>query len=101
MALKSSQKLKFKGKLYLVGKPTRKGKQLSVKLPSGKVVNFGDPSMPEFPGTMRGDNYCARSFGIKGKNNPESANFWSRKYLWNCVGKKSKKSRKEAGLFME
>lgn len=51
--------------------------------------------MKEYPGTKRGDNYCARSYGI-GKehdvlNDPTSPNFWSRKDLWNCKGKKSKK----------
>lgn len=76
-----------------VRKSTRKNKQLMAVFPSGKKVHFGDPTMSEFPGTKRGDNYCARSSGIKGKNDPNSANFWSRKYLWNCKGKKSMKKR--------
>lgn len=67
----------------------RKNKQRMAVLPSRKKVHYGDPKMPEFPGTKRGDNYCARSFGIKGKDNIESPNFWSRKDLWNCKGKKS------------
>lgn len=58
-------------------------------------VHFGDPKMKEYPGTKRGDNYCNRSYFIKTKtgqntrNNPLSANFWSRLLLWNCKGKKS------------
>lgn len=49
-----------------------------------KLVRFGDPDMkikkndPE-----RKKSYCARSGGIKGKNNKLSANYWSRK-AWNC-----------------
>ena len=60
-----------------------------------RIVHFGEPSMPEYPNTLRGDNYCARSYGIldgKGnttRNDPLSPNYWSRKYLWNCKGKKS------------
>jgi len=87
-------KYKYKGKTYKVSRSDRKGKQKKVKLPSGKIVHFGDPDMPEYPGTERGDNYCARSLGIAEKydkkGDPGSANFWSRKVLWNCINKKSK-----------
>ena len=84
-----------------ISKSTRKNKQLMAEFElSGdkKVVHFGDPYMKEYPGTQRGDNYCARSYGIlngKGKptrNDIMSPNFWSRKILWNCVGKRSVKS---------
>lgn len=77
-------------------KSTRKNKQMMVKVGS-KVVHFGDPTMKEYPSTKRGDAYCARSYGIKDKygnptrNNPESANYWSRKHLWGCQGKKSRR----------
>lgn len=71
----------------------RKNKQLVAKFPDGKKVHFGDPDMPEFPGTKRGDAYCARSYGLGKKNktlnDPRSANTLSRKILWNCRGKKS------------
>ena len=43
------------------------------------------------PGTAKGDNYCARSSGIKKCKNPPCANDLSRK-AWGCVGKKSVKS---------
>jgi hypothetical protein len=60
-----------------------------------RVVHYGDPDMKEFPGTKRGDNYCARSYGLAKQynilSNPLSPNFWSRKDLWNCRGKKSKR----------
>ena len=78
----------YKGKQYDIFKSTRKNKQLMVRV-NNKLVHFGDPSMREYPGTKRGDAYCARSFGIGNVDNVESANFWSRKYLWNCKGKKS------------
>jgi hypothetical protein len=87
---------------YLIKPSTRKGKQLmAVFMYKGKerVVHFGDPSMREYPGTSRGDNYCARSYGILDgqgrptRDNPLSPNFWSRRFLWNCKGKKSLGSR--------
>jgi|14BtaG_2_1085337.scaffolds.fasta_scaffold259588_2 hypothetical protein len=48
-----------------------------------KIVRFGH-SMPD--GTSDPDrrkSYCARSGGIKGKNDKFSANYWSRK-AWKC-----------------
>lgn len=52
-----------------------------------KTVHFGDPKLsikknqPE-----RKANYCARSGGIKGKDDPFSANYQSRK-MWECNDK--------------
>ena len=49
-----------------------------------KIVRFGDPNMPD--GTSnpkRRKSYCARSGGIKGKDNKLKANYWSRKN-WKC-----------------
>jgi hypothetical protein len=43
------------------------------------------------PGTPKGDNYCARSSGIKKCAKPPCANDLSRQ-AWGCVGKKSVKS---------
>ena len=88
--------VKVNGKRFKISKSSRKGKQLKAEpLNGGKTVHFGDPDMKEFPGTDRGDNYCARSLGIAKKydkrGDTSSPNFWSRKYLWNCKGKKSKK----------
>lgn len=83
-----------RGERVKVIKSPRKNKQLRAEFPSGDTVDFGDPRMPEYPGTKRGDNYCARSSGIKGTDDPMSPNFWSRKYLWNCQGKKSLKTRR-------
>lgn len=79
-------------KKYKIKKSPRKNKEYVVKLPSGKKVHFADPSMTEYPGTKRGDNYCARSLGIAKeyniKGDKKSPNFWSRQ-LWSCKGKKS------------
>lgn len=83
---------------YTIEKSPRKNKQLvAIFIYKGKErrVHFGDPDMREYPGTKRGDNYCARSYGIldgTGKptrNNRLSPNFWSRTILWNCKGKRS------------
>ncbi len=49
-----------------------------------KKVTFGNPKMP-----IRSSNkaakasYCARSGGIKGKDDKFSANYWSRR-AWKC-----------------
>ena len=97
---KMAKKYKHKGKKYKIVKSKRKGKQKKAILPSGEEVHFGDPDMKEYPGTKRGDNYCARSLGIAEehdlKDNVKSPNFWSRK-LWSCEGKKSKSKKKFFG----
>lgn len=72
---------------------TRKNKKYMVTY-NGKDIHFGDPNYKIAPGTPRGDNYCTRSAGIAGANDPNTANYWARR-LWNCqgnrsVGKKSK-----------
>lgn len=54
----------------------------------GKRIRFGDPKYRISPGTKKGDRYCTRSFGIKGKDDIMSPNYWSRK-MWKCKGKKS------------
>ena len=97
------KKVKTQGKTFKISESDRKNKQLkATQLPGGKTIHFGDPDMKEFPGTDRGDNYCARSYGL-GKmhdilGDTSSPNFWSRNYLWNCVNKKSKSSKQKAGL---
>lgn len=83
-------KIRVKGKSFTILPSKRKNKQLFVK---ELGVHFGDPNLPEFPGTKRGDRYCTRSYGIKGRDDVTSANFWSRHFLWNCKGKKSLKKR--------
>lgn len=48
-----------------------------------KIVRFGH-SMPDgTKNTKRRKSYCARSGGIKGKDDKLSANYWSRK-AWEC-----------------
>lgn len=74
----------------------RKNKQLKATFKDGEVIHFGDKSMPEFPNTKRGDNYCARSSGIKSKE--RSANTLSRKILWKCKEKESMPSFSKAGV---
>lgn len=79
-----------KGVRVKIEPSSRKGKQLMATTPSGRVIHFGDPTMKEYPGTKRGDAYCARSSGIKTRPGL-SANDLSRVVLWNCVGKRSVK----------
>ena len=87
-------KFKYNGRLYDIKPSNRKDKQYMVNV-NGRLVHFGDPTMKEYPGTKRGDNYCTRSAGIKDKAGSKtsqdinSPNFWSRKFLWGCKGRKS------------
>ena len=63
------------------------GKKFVVKACQGgkeKIVRFGDANMSiKKNNPARKCSYCARSSGIKGKNNKLSANYWSRR-SWNC-----------------
>lgn len=49
-----------------------------------RVVRFGDANMTiKKNQPARKKSYCARSGGIKGKDNKLSANYWSRR-AWSC-----------------
>ncbi len=49
-----------------------------------KVVHFGDPDLSIKKNDKEHQaSYCARSGGIKGKNDPFSANYQSRE-MWDC-----------------
>lgn len=68
---------------------TRKGKKWMVRSPSGRLIHAGDSNYRIAVGTPKGDNYCARSSGIKDKGK-WSANALAR-HMWGCRGKKSVK----------
>jgi hypothetical protein len=87
----------YNGVKFKVEDSERKGKQLVATFKDGKEIHFGDKKMPEFVGTKRGDNYCARSSGISNKG-IRNANTLSRKILWNCKGKKSEDSKRKSGI---
>ena len=79
------------GKKFRIAKPTAKGKKYKA-VPvdgKGKSYHFGAKGYSARPGTAKGNNYCARSSGIKSKK--ISPNSFAR-MLWNCNGKKSSKS---------
>lgn len=63
------------------------GKKFVVRACSGgksKVVRFGDANMSiKKSSPAHKKSYCARSGGIKGKDNKLSANYWSRR-AWSC-----------------
>jgi len=87
---------------YEFKKSTRKGKKYMVKSKSGKWIHFGSSEMQHFKDSTglglythlnhndkeRRKRYLARAKGIKNKkgeltwNNPESANYFSVKFLW-------------------
>ena len=78
------------------GKPvksTNKNKKMMVLTPKGKIIHFGQIGYEDFTqhkDKKRQQSYCARSAGIKDKqgrltkDNKESANYYSRKFLWSC-----------------
>ena len=82
--------------LYKPFKSNVKGKKFSVYvLKNGKKtkINFGDSNMKDFrqhKDEKRRKSYLARSAGIRNKdgkltaNDKNSANYWSRKWLWNA-----------------
>ena len=85
-------------------KSKSKNKKYSVITPKGRIIHFGDKRFFHFKDTTglglysdlnhndkkRQKNYCSRSGGIKNKqglltkNDKESANYYSRMYLWSC-----------------
>ena len=80
---------KYRG--YDITRSNRKGKKYKATPLSGKgVIQFGAKGYNARPNTPKGDNYCARSSGIKSSKKGATANDFSR-MLWNCNGKKSMK----------
>jgi len=74
-------------------KSDKKGKKFKVLTPAGKIIHFGATGYKDYTqhkDKKRRENYCKRSAGIRDgngkltKNNPESANYYSRKFLWKC-----------------
>jgi len=77
-------------------KSTKKGKKMMVYVMKDKkkrLIHFGDSSMQDFTqhkDEARRKSYLARSGGIRNKqgkltkDDKNSANYWSRKILWNA-----------------
>ena len=70
----------------------RKNNKCVVTLPIGKKIDFGSPSYPDYlihKDEDRKDRYVARATKIKNRSgqltyeNPESANYWSVRLLWD------------------
>jgi len=91
---KASKDWKEKKPLYqpVVSSNSKKKGMVYVKKDNKKrLIHFGDSSMQDFrqhKDPKRRANYLARSGGIKNKagkltkNDKNSANYYSRKYLW-------------------
>ena len=71
---------------------TRKNNKYVATLSSGKKIHFGSSQYPDFlihKNEERKEKYLSRAKKIKNKQgeltytNPESANFWSIRLLWN------------------
>ena len=73
-------------------KSNKKNKKLMVLNDNDIIVHFGDKRYEDFTqhkDKKRQENYCKRSAGIRAKgkltkNDKESANYYSRKFLWDC-----------------
>lgn len=83
--------------LYKPFKSSKKGKKMSVyvlnKEGKKRLIHFGDSNMEDFrqhKDEKRRKSYLARSSGIRNKegkltkDDKNSSNFYSRKYLWNA-----------------
>ena len=90
---------KILGRALMIEKSNRKGKQLKATTKEGKEFHFGDPKMPEYPSTNRGDRYCKRTISLN-DNSKINPNTLSRKILWKCKGKKSMETFKDANIKM-
>jgi uncharacterized protein (DUF2225 family) len=73
--------------------PKKKGQVYVMKDGNKRLLHFGDSSMKDYTQHQdkeRRKNYLARSAGIRNKegqltkNDKNSANYYSRKYLWNA-----------------
>jgi hypothetical protein len=96
---KAPENFKKDKPLYKPVKSDKTGKKgmVYVKATSGgntrRLIHFGDANMKDFRqhgDAARRKNYLERSGGIRDKsgnltaNNKNSANYWSRKILWNA-----------------
>ena len=82
--------------LYKPFKSSAKGKKMSVyvmKNGKKKLIHFGDANMQDYTqhkDDKRRESYLKRSAGIRDKNgkltanDKNSANYYSRRYLWNA-----------------
>jgi hypothetical protein len=83
---------KEKKPLYKPYKSTKAGKKGMTYVKSGqggkRLIHFGDSNYKHNYSAEARKSYCARSGGIKDKSGKlpgkDSANYWSRKVLWNC-----------------
>ena len=87
-------------KIGVPEKSNRKKKKLMVLNDNNKIVHFGDSKMFDFTqhkDKKRQTNYCKRAIGIKDgdgkltKNNKESSNYYSLRFLWDCDKRKDLK----------
>lgn len=73
--------------LYKPFKSSAKNKKKSVCVKKNgkiKLIHFGDSRYRHNYSAKARKSYLARSAGIKGANDKNSANYWARKNLWNA-----------------
>ena len=87
-------------KIGVPEKSNRKNKKMKVLTPKGKIIHFGFSQMEDFTqhkDKKRQTSYCKRAIGIRDgdgkltKNNKESSNYYSLRFLWDCDKRKDLK----------
>jgi hypothetical protein len=89
MPLEVGKRYRVKGQLVDIVDSNAAGKKKAAITSDGNRINFGQAGEVVQPGTESGNNYCARSSGIK-SGRGLSANDLARAD-WHCNGKTSRK----------
>ena len=88
MPLEVGKRYRIKGRLVDIVDSNAAGKKKAAITSDGNRINFGQAGEVVQPGTEAGNNYCARSSGIK-SGGALSPNNLARAD-WHCSGKTSK-----------
>lgn len=84
MPLEIGKRYRIKGRIVDIVESNAAGKQKAAILSDGTRINFGQRGGRIRPGTPAGDQYCARSAGIRSRQDL-SANDLARAD-WHCRG---------------
>lgn len=89
----AKKRITVSGKRGTITPSNRKGKKwkFTPDNKSIKPVHAGAKGFTISPGTKKGDNYCARSSGIKSSGNSGVTPNNVARAMWKCNGKKSRK----------
>jgi hypothetical protein len=88
MPLEVGKRYRVKGQVVRIQDSNAQGKEKAAVTSEGRIINFGSSESRIRPGTPAGDQYCARSAGIRSSDNL-SPNDLARAD-WHCDGSVSK-----------